>query len=215
MADCGTRASYAAGCRCLPCRAANARYEADRQARIADGTWGGGRVDASVLRDHLQALSDHGLGYKTVAATAGVAKSSLLAVATGRRQRVLAATARAVLVISVDDAIWLAADHALVDARHSWSIIGGLRRAGYSKAAIGRWVTGNPAATSLQLGRRRITAAAARRVLRLQAAHRNGEITPADLTGDVYALTGVRHCRTCGEQTDGGAQVHPGCAGGT
>lgn len=33
----GTRAAYLAGCTCLPCRAANAQYQAERRRRLAQG----------------------------------------------------------------------------------------------------------------------------------------------------------------------------------
>ena len=44
----GTRIRYVGGCRCLPCRAANSRYESERQAARKLGDWNG-LVDAAAL----------------------------------------------------------------------------------------------------------------------------------------------------------------------
>ena len=69
---------------------------------------------------------------------------------------------------------------ALIPATTTWRLIDGLLSRGWSKAALGRAITGNPSCQSLQLGRRRVTAATARRVLELNREDRSGLISPTD-----------------------------------
>src|SRR6516165_6198001 len=71
----GTRARYvAARCRCLLCRAAASRYECERDARRRAGDYRG-LVSAQEARDHILALGKKGIGYRSVAAAASVARS--------------------------------------------------------------------------------------------------------------------------------------------
>lgn len=71
----GTRSSYVAGCRCEQCRKANARY-ATRRERIDYVT---SKVDATDVRAHVQWLRDHGMGTRSIAEAAGVARSTIMA----------------------------------------------------------------------------------------------------------------------------------------
>src|SRR5579859_6976414 len=80
----GTRACYVCGpgpgsgpgCRCDACRAAN-RAHARRRARLtAYGQWHP-FVDAEPVRDHIQALSQAGIGRRRVAALAGISDAAL------------------------------------------------------------------------------------------------------------------------------------------
>jgi len=70
------------GCRCYPCCFAVSEYERNRQARIAAGTW---RADAEPVRVHLRSLMTHGMGYKRIAARAGVSVSTVARILYGRR----------------------------------------------------------------------------------------------------------------------------------
>ena len=67
----GDRLKYLGGCRCVPCRAANSRYETERAAARRRGEWNG-LIDASPVRRHLIKLSRREIGRKTVADITGV-----------------------------------------------------------------------------------------------------------------------------------------------
>lgn len=57
----GLRKSYKRGCRCLRCRAANASYEAERQAALAQGKVPlGRRVPGQAVDRHLRSLMSEG-----------------------------------------------------------------------------------------------------------------------------------------------------------
>src|SRR5260370_12030990 len=71
----GTRLKYMGGCKCIPCRAANSRYEVERSAARKAGDWNG-IVDADRARTHIRKLSKAGVGYKPVADAPGVARSA-------------------------------------------------------------------------------------------------------------------------------------------
>lgn len=68
----GTRAKYVVErCRCEPCRAANRDAENERYRQQAYGRWQP-FVDARPARAHVRMLMDYGLGWKRIAAMAGV-----------------------------------------------------------------------------------------------------------------------------------------------
>ena len=48
----GTRSRYVSGCKCVPCRAANSRYQSGRFYAIRDGDWNG-FVNAATARAWL------------------------------------------------------------------------------------------------------------------------------------------------------------------
>ncbi len=97
----GKRATYITVCRCLQCRAANSRYSCERAAAQQEGDCRG-LVPADKTRQHLQALSKKGVGYKSVAEAAGVSKTILARVIWGKRLHVRANTERAVLAITAE-----------------------------------------------------------------------------------------------------------------
>jgi transcriptional regulator with XRE-family HTH domain len=113
----GTRARYAwgpgpgagPGCRCADCTAAN-RQDAARRSRLqAYGQWEP-YVDAEPVREHLQALSRAGIGWKRAAQLSGIstgAISRLLFGGPGDRKpamRVRPQTAAAILAVPVKPA---------------------------------------------------------------------------------------------------------------
>lgn len=100
-------------CRCLPCTAACSQYNADRGRRQAYGTWEP-FVDARPATEHLRALSAAGMGYKRVAAAAGLDASHVYPLLWGRpdrnggapRTKARRATVEAILAVpmpTVDD----------------------------------------------------------------------------------------------------------------
>jgi hypothetical protein len=87
----GQRRFYRAGCRCVRCRASNAAYVTARRAAP--------RVPAAPVRQHILALQAQGLGYRRVAALAGIGASSVLRLRAGRRTWTTPATAARVLKV--------------------------------------------------------------------------------------------------------------------
>lgn len=147
----GTRARYMAGCGCLPCRAANSRYETERAKARKTGDWNG-MVDAAKARRRLLALSKKGVGYKTVADAAGVATSVVFKIRSGERKRIRARTERLLLAVTFE----AAGDPTLVDAGPTWRRIEELKRdAGFSNAEIARRMGFKNGA--LQFGKERVT----------------------------------------------------------
>lgn len=73
-------------CRCLPCSTACSQYNADRERRLAYGTWEP-FVDARPATEHLRALQAAGMGWKRAAAAAGVPESSVYPLLYGRPDR--------------------------------------------------------------------------------------------------------------------------------
>lgn len=129
----GTRVRYIGGCRCVPCRAANSRYESERLRARRDGDWNG-LVSARKARRHLIRLSRAGGGRNAVAAASDVSRSLIAKIRSGRQTTIRARTERRVLGLT-KDAI---ADHALVDAATTWRRIERLLDEGFSKAELAR-----------------------------------------------------------------------------
>lgn len=80
----GTRNAYVLDrCRCEPCRAAAAEYERLRTRAIVYGR-DGNLVDAEPVREHIRRLSALGMGWKRVAAAAGVAHGTMYPILYGK-----------------------------------------------------------------------------------------------------------------------------------
>src|SRR5215469_14812428 len=94
----GTRHRYLGGCRCLPCRAANSRYSCERAAAQRAGDWRG-FVPTTLVLDHIKKLRKAGIGYKAVAAAAGLAKSTVAMILTGKRLRIRRNHAERILAV--------------------------------------------------------------------------------------------------------------------
>jgi hypothetical protein len=156
----GTRARYRAGCRCLPCRAANSRYEAQRQRLRRQGDWNG-IVDAAPVRRHILWLSRNSVGRDAVSAAADVSVTVINQIRSGVRVHCRARTARRILALDLD----ARSGGSHVPARQSWSRLTKLLRRGYSKAQLARWLGYHR--PTLEFNRRRITARNAMRIDRL------------------------------------------------
>lgn len=82
----GTRARYvAAKCRCEPCTIANRDYARERGRRIARGQ-GNPLVSTAPARKHVRRLQRMGIGYRAVAAAAGVRPDLLQQIRRGKLQ---------------------------------------------------------------------------------------------------------------------------------
>lgn len=167
----GVRIKYMGGCRCLPCRSANGRYETERSRRRKRGEHGR-IVSAAKAREKLRRLSRAGLGYKRAADVAGVARSIAGAIVRGERPRIRATTERKILRVTARQK----APHAIVDATATWTRIRWMLEHGARKAWIARALGCKTPA--LQLGRHRIVRRHEQAVLQLwhsaRAAARRG-----------------------------------------
>lgn len=156
----GLRIRYMGGCRCLPCRAANSRYECDRAAARRRGE-GGQIVLAHRARLHLHKLSAAGVGRRTVSELAGVGKTVIAEIKSGRASWIRATTERAIMAVACK----AAPPATKVDARPTWRLIERLLEEGYTKGFIAQQLGAKRPA--LQLQRDRVTKANALKVERI------------------------------------------------
>ncbi|MCL5743767.1 MAG: hypothetical protein M1541_07545, partial [Acidobacteria bacterium] len=159
-------------CKCMLCRASNSRYEAACAVRRREGITNR-YVSAEAARAHLERLSTMGVGYKSVADSAGVARSIVSAIKYGWRRQIREETERRILSV---DACAIA-DRALVSAGPTWQLIDELLRDGYTKQQLARWM-GYP--RTLQFRRTSVTALTASRVERLYRLIRDGRLARGD-----------------------------------
>lgn len=157
------RAHEGRGCRCEPCRAANAAYERER-ARRPEPPY----VSASSARDHVAWLATQGVGLKTIAKASGVSHGALSKLVygdprsgRGPSKRIRPATRDAILAV-MPTAV---ADGAKVPAAPVWADVTVLLERGWTKAAIARAI--GQTGPGLQLGREYVAARNARAVKRL------------------------------------------------
>lgn len=163
----GTRARFAAGCACLPCRAANADYN---RARIPTA-WAHPLMIRHV-KQHIATLRAAGLGMRQIAARSGIGRTRLNEIVRGigynrsrpAKRKLKVETANAILAVTV---VGPTPGGSLVDAEPTWRLLDEMLDAGYSKAAIARAL--GYATPALQFRRDRITAASARRIAELHA----------------------------------------------
>lgn len=156
----GTRARYKAGCRCLLCRAANARYEAERaQARAAGDN--NSLVAADAAREHLLRLSREGVGTDAVSAASDIATSVIWRIRSRLSVSIRRRTEEKLLAVTKD----ALSDSAVVSARPTWRQINALLAEGFTKAELARRL--NYKTPCLQFGKKRILARTAARVDRL------------------------------------------------
>lgn len=184
----GTHVCYVQDrCRCQPCHQANLAYEKHRRGWLGEFPYRPAPyVDATPARQHLEALVAAGMGSKRIAQVSGMSHGHISKILYGwegdpRSVRIRRATADRILTIDLD-----VADGAKVDATEANAIVRELVARGWTKAAIGRRVTG-PHAVSLQAVESPLVMAGTLRTLRdllyepvPQRAHPRGMLYDAD-----------------------------------
>lgn len=150
MIEHGLRSSYQKGCRCLPCRAANAGYVSPGPLVL---------VDAAPVRAHLRWLQSQGIGRHRVAELAGCSAWHVQSVCSGAVSRIGSNTASRLLAVRPSPA-----RGALVDSWPCRRLLDRLCREGYTPETLRQrfGVRGRPV-------RRRVRASTAARIF---AAHR-------------------------------------------
>lgn len=181
----GTRARYTTGCRCDRCRPANAAYERERLRARRRGEWNG-FVDAAPVRAHLAKLSKAGVGYKSAADAASVARSVVGKILSGERTQLRAATARRLL--EVDEGA--AAGGAVIDGRTTQANIRWLLAQGMTRGEIAQAI-GN-ARPALQIEDRRVLASTAAKIAKLRR-ELEDELSAYDGLAQVCVECGYSH----------------------
>ena len=98
MTEHGSRWAYQAGCRCLLCSAANARYAADRRRACARGEWNGW-VKPDAAKAKLDALEARQIGYRQAAKLAQISPMTAWKIRAGKSVYIRAHVERAILGI--------------------------------------------------------------------------------------------------------------------
>lgn len=131
----GTRARYIAEpCRCMLCRAANSRYQTERDALIRSGQEPDRLVSTEAARLHIAALSKIGIGQKVVAAASGVSLKAIVHIIAGKRKNIRLSTSKRLL--AVDETC--RADNARIPADETFALIDELLEGGFTKTQLAK-----------------------------------------------------------------------------
>lgn len=203
MREHGTRARYVngpdehdqpgRGCRCDRCREANRVQQAATRMRELRCRWGAeppAFVAAEPVREHVRRLQAAGMGWKRIAAAAGVAQGTMSKLLFGCRpsRRVTTATAQRILAVTPDG---LVADGAYVDSAGTRRRLQALVAIGYSLTALGRNLGIAPTNMVAMMQRPRVTQWHAREVRALYGRLWNQPPTPVT-RGQRGAVTRAR-----------------------
>lgn len=156
----GTRMKYLGGCGCMLCRAANSRYSVWREAERREGRCAG-LVSAKSARRHILKLAERGIGYKSVAKDARVARVIVFEIRNGTRERIRESTERKILLVG-DSAAQAAT---VIAAGPTWKKIAVLLEEGFTKSSLAERL--GYKSRAIQFDRDVITARNARKVDRL------------------------------------------------
>jgi hypothetical protein len=139
-------------CRCIPCRDNHSAMERSRKKAKAYGRWDTGLVDAEPVREHMMLLAEFGLGYKRVAAIAGIGTTAARTLIWGRQdpgprngelqKRVKRETAAAIL--AVKPAVVNLADGARMPSRGAQRRLQALMVRGWSQSKLAARVDVSP-----------------------------------------------------------------------
>lgn len=140
-------------------------------------------VPIDAARAHLKALSDKGVGKRSVQAASDVGLAIIAAILRGTRRHIRRSTERRLLAVDVG----ALADGTLVDARPTWKLIRAMLRDGYTRGELAEALGSQKPA--LQLGRKRLLASTALKVERLHRAY---------LQEKQQAAQAAALCRECG-----------------
>lgn len=180
----GTHSCYSlCTCRCWDCVRARSDYDAARHRANAQGRTL--QVDAEPVRQHVASLmadrkrgATNGVGLKQIAKVSGVAHGTLWKLMYGAPDRdgpskkVRRATAEKLLAVTSADM----ADGARVPAEGTRLRLTEMVEAGWAKTHLARHIGVAPSNFNGLLKRRWVTAGTARRVARVHAAWKTGEL---------------------------------------
>ena len=160
----GSRARYMRGCRCLPCRAANSRYECQRQLERLKG-WANGCTGTEQVRQHLHAAEPP--GHRQQAGRQGRAgePGALQQVRLELRKHMRAQSVARVLAVGAE----ARAPGALVPAGSTLRRIEWLLDEGFTRTALARMLGSKAKQPKLQIRNDRVDAGTAAKVKALWA----------------------------------------------
>lgn len=139
MADHATRPCYQAGCRCLPCRAANAAYAVERARDPLPG-W----TTPYDAQAYLLTLQAKGIGYRQAAQLAGMSAATVKAIRNGDRTRILTRHHEAIVSIPPYPALG-----ARLTSKRAKHLLLSLQSEGFTLQAIARKLGLRPAQLQL------------------------------------------------------------------
>jgi transcriptional regulator with XRE-family HTH domain len=116
-------------------------------------------VDAGRARAKIRRLRRKGIGRRSIADAAGVARSAVAEISAGRKLQIRLSTERRLLKVDAG----AAAGATVVDARPTWKLINELLEEGFTKGAIAQRALG-VVVPALQLRKDRVLASSALRV---------------------------------------------------
>jgi hypothetical protein len=124
-----------AGCRCLPCRAANSTYGCSRYHARKSGDFRE-TVTAKSALAHIRYLSRNGIGRVAISEAAKVSAATIHDLLSGRAKRIRRSTERAILSVGMN----ARAAGALISACKTWHLIDELTAEGYTKTQLSMWL---------------------------------------------------------------------------
>lgn len=187
--DCrASRPCYAAGCRGSACSEANARYVRERRRELnrPDAVPVMRRVPTGQVRTHLEELRAAGVGWKRVAAVAGLSERTVWLIASGRQPSVTPATKDRLLAVMPS----MLAPNALVDAGETLERLHELAEVGWGDEELARVLLPSlrPGDATWQLARLRSRALITRRVEdAVRRLHEDEIESESESTGDPLA----------------------------
>ncbi len=138
---------YRNGCRCAECRHAGYVYEVKRQR---DRNRGIVRLhDNTEAREHLQWLSEQGVGVRAVAAATGLRPHNLGKIARGETRRSKPDTIRRIMAVGTHKRL----PGAFVDAGPTWRLIDDMLANGFTRTRIAAELGSTAKRPALQIGR--------------------------------------------------------------
>ena len=158
----GQRRRYLSGCRCVLCRAANARYVYKRIAAKRESSEAV-QVSAEAAQRHVLALAKAGIGTRAIQDACGVRRILIQQIRSGQRQFIRVSTERRIL--SVDCTLRHA--RVMVSAKATWKRIGELLEEGFTEPQLARRL--GQRSGKLQFGKEWVSAKTEQRVAKLYA----------------------------------------------
>ncbi|WP_326828716.1 hypothetical protein OIE13_22660 [Streptosporangium sp. NBC_01810] len=156
------------GCRCYPCAAAMSDYVRNRKRAIAYGRWEP-YVDAEPVRVHVKTLSEFGIGWKRVAALAGISSGSMSKLlygvpSQGRDPSKRIRPEAAVKILAIEPTLDLLGAAVSIDASGTRRRLQALVATGWSQSKLGVRLGIDPQNFSSMLRRAKVLVGTARAV---------------------------------------------------
>ena len=159
------------GCRCYPCCFADSEYRRNRERAIAYGTWQP-YVDAEPVRIHVRSLMEFGIGWKRIAALAGVPTGVVTKLLYGCPERHMGPSKQirpknAIALLAVEPSLDSLGSVVAIDATGTRRRLQALICAGWPKAQLAKRLEMQPNNFGNVLTRPQVTVRTVRAVMRL------------------------------------------------